>query len=176
MSIYGGNLGPPDPMESSFDPETLLPTSMDGISVTIGGVPAPLYFVRADQINAQAPYEIAGKPNVELIITNNGKSSPPYKLAVGSAGVGFLPTILNSDGSINSPSNPAHAGEVVIAYATGQGITIPPSQTGAAAIGRYPSPVLPIAASIGGVSAEILYLRPGAIYSRSDAVEDSDFP
>jgi uncharacterized protein (TIGR03437 family) len=53
---------------------------------------------------------------------------------------------LNQDGSANSPENPAARGSVVVLYGTGEGKT---NSAG--------NPELPVALTIGGTAAEILY-------------------
>ena len=67
--------------------------------------------------------------------------------------------IVNSDGSVNSPSNPASRGSVIQIYATGGGQTSPASSTGAVATGAAYS------VSIGGANAQVLYAgsAPGAV-------------
>ena len=51
VSIFGTNLAPA-PARADH---TLLPTSLAGTSVTIGGIAAPLFYVSPGQINAQVP-------------------------------------------------------------------------------------------------------------------------
>ena len=158
VSIFGINLGGAASAVASFDPVSLtLPTSLGGASVKIAGIDAPLYFVSQTQINAQVPYEIAGLPYADLVVTYNGKPSSAYKLAVADASVHFFPKIFNADGSINSPTNPARPGDVVVAYATGQGLTNPRSKTGKAAVGLYPPPELPVSATLASLPARILF-------------------
>jgi uncharacterized protein (TIGR03437 family) len=127
------------------------------VSVTWNGVPAPLYFVRSDQLNVQVPYELAGATEASLVVTVNGQSSDPITLPVAPTRPGLFPGIWNQDGSVNSTDNPAPAGSIVVLYATGQGVTDPPSWTGAYPVGLYPEPSAPMFLSIGGTDAEILF-------------------
>lgn len=158
VSIFGSGLGPVTGVALEFDPQTgQLPTSGPGVSVTWNGMPAPLYFVRSDQLNVQVPYELAGATEASLVVTVNGQSSDPITLPVVPTRPGLFPGIWNQDGSVNSTDNPAPAGSIVVLYATGQGVTDPPSRTGAYPVGLYPAPSAAMSLSIGGTDAEILF-------------------
>jgi uncharacterized protein (TIGR03437 family) len=66
--------------------------------------------------------------------------------------------ILNQDGSLNSPNNPARAGDVISLFGTGGGLASAPEVTG-----RYWGTstntllALPVTARIGNISALVLY-------------------
>ena len=159
VSVYGVNLGPANAESGSFDSQTLrLPVSLGGVSVRLGGIDAPLYFVSENQIDAQVPFELAGLPNADLVITSNNQVSASYKMGIGTASLGVFPAVFNADGSVNSSSNPAHAGGAVVVYATGQGVTNPASITGREAIpGSLPGLAFPLAAEIDGIPVSILF-------------------
>ena len=87
-------------------------------------------------------------------------------LAVGAlapAAPGIF-AIVNQDGSVNSPSNPAARGTEIQIFATGGGQTSPPSSTGMITPSAA-SLTLPVTATIGGASAQVLYAgsAPGEI-------------
>jgi uncharacterized protein (TIGR03437 family) len=69
----------------------------------------------------------------------------------------FQGAILNSDGSINSTSNPAKPGDVISLFGTGGG----PASVGGVTGGYWgPGPntlTLPVSVQIGGVNATVLY-------------------
>jgi uncharacterized protein (TIGR03437 family) len=77
-----------------------------------------------------------------------------FTLDSSGQGVG---AILNQDGSLHGPLNPAAPGSVIVFYATGEGLTDPPSEDGKIAGSPLPRPVLPVQVIIGGLDAEILY-------------------
>ena len=54
---------------------------------------------------------------------------------------------LNQDGTANSATNPAHVGDVIVLYATGEGQTSPAGIDGQPA--SAPAPVLPLKVTIG---------------------------
>lgn len=146
-----------------------LPTSLAGASVAIDGVPAPLFFVGAGQINFQIPYEIPpGESSV--VITVDGASSPIFSIRIPENGPGLflLPpdlagpgrgVIQNQDFSLNTPQNPAAPGGVIVVYLPGLGELDEPVPSGRPARADPLSrPVAPSSASIGGEEAEILFL------------------
>jgi len=159
VSIYGRDLGPINGIALGFDPITgLLPTSGPGVSVTWNGIPAPLYFVLADQLNVQVPYELDGATEARLVVTVNGQASDPVTVPVSPTRPGLAAQVWNQDASLNSPGNPAPVGSIIVLYATGQGVTRPPSRTGAfPAGGVYPESAAATSLTIGGIAAEILF-------------------
>ena len=56
LSIYGDNLASYTSDLTGFYQLTALPTSLDGVTATIGGARAPIYFVSPTHINVQAPF------------------------------------------------------------------------------------------------------------------------
>ena len=158
VSIFGENLGPLNGVAFAFDPITgELPRSGPGVTVTWNGIAAPLYFAHANQLNVQAPYELAGAPQAELLVTVNGQTSQPVTIPAAGTHLGLFPAVWNQDLTLNSPANPAAQSGIIVVYASGQGVTVPPSRTGA-----YPGDVLPEPAAgttlqIGGMPAEILF-------------------
>jgi len=158
VSIFGAGLGPVTGVALQFDPQTgQLPASGPGVTVTLNGIPAPLFYVQSEQVNLQVPYELDGASEASLSVTVNGQSSTPKTLPVRPVRPGLFPRIWNQDGSVNSPGNPAAPGDVIVLYATGQGVTSPPSRTGAYPSGVYPDPAAPAVLRIGGVEAEIQF-------------------
>jgi uncharacterized protein (TIGR03437 family) len=134
-------------------------TSLAGVTVTFNGVASPLLYVSPQQINVQAPYEIANDPQANLILTSSQMNSSDSRTLPVTArnpvafldtvtplasvgwltncspdgrvyGGGPLPLAFNSDGSRNTCSNPASAGSVVRIFLAGLGVTVPAPVTG----------------------------------------------
>jgi minor extracellular serine protease Vpr len=61
-----------------------LPTSLSGTWLTLDGVAAPLLAVAnvggLEQINLQVPWELEGRAQASLVVTNNGMSSTPVTI------------------------------------------------------------------------------------------------
>jgi uncharacterized protein (TIGR03437 family) len=158
VSLYGDNLGPAEPIMAMFDPGSgRLPVSLAGVSASWNGIPAPLFFVSARQINLQVPYEVAGSASARLMVTVNGESATPVDVPLAASRPGLFPRVWNADGTINAPDSAIERGGIVVLYASGQGVTTPPSTTGAPPSAPYPEPQAPVSVSIGGQSAEILF-------------------
>lgn len=150
FSIFGAGLGPADGIATNFDAATRrLPSSAGGVSVAIDGRNIPLLFVRADQINAQAPYELAGTAPASVVVSSGGQSSPPFEVSLDATQPGLFPQGFHPDFSLVTESNPARAEGVVIFFATGQGATRPAADSGA------PAPASPLALPIAEVGMDI---------------------
>jgi uncharacterized protein (TIGR03437 family) len=65
--------------------------------------------------------------------------------------------ILDQNSTVNSPSNPAEKGSIVIVFASGAGQTDPGGADGQIAGDTLPTPLLPVSVQIGGLEAKVLY-------------------
>jgi uncharacterized protein (TIGR03437 family) len=133
-----------------------------GTQVTFGGVTAPVFSAQAQQVTVQVPWEIAGQTSTEVVVTYNGGppagSTASVPVVVAKAAPGIY-AVANSDGTVNSPSNPAKAGDSITIYGTGGGVTSPPGITGGLwpITASLPTLTLPVSVSIGGTNAMVLY-------------------
>jgi uncharacterized protein (TIGR03437 family) len=125
LAIYGSNLAP----LSATDSGAPLPVMLGGTSVTIGGIPAPLYYVAPSQIDAQLPFELLPGNQYEVIVNSAGALSTPGSIDVSAAapGIAALPNgqiiAQHADYSLVSPSSPAKSGEYLVIYLAGLGMT-----------------------------------------------------
>ena len=94
------------------------------MQVQINGTAAPLLLVQAGEIQGVVPFGTS--TNVATTqVQYLGRSAPPLD-APGSYSPGIFTingqgAILNQDGTVNTPSNPAKLGTIVSIYATGTG-------------------------------------------------------
>lgn len=135
FSLFGEHLAGSD-MVASGAP---LPTTLDGVSVTVDGRAAPLLFVSPSQINFQAPFGIDSSMPEIVVTTPYGASDPvrvrlaydaPGIFALGARGCGHG-AILNvaEDGgvTINTPDRSAAPGDFISVFASGFGpVSFPP--------------------------------------------------
>ena len=142
LSIYGSRLGPASGVGLQIGPDGRLSSSLAGTQVTIGGVPAPLLYVSANQINALVPYETAVGSTMDLQVTTSAGQSSVLPLNVVRAQPNIF-GVLNGDGSINSQSNPAPAGGTVSVLVSGAGALNMSVADGAIASSPAPAPALP---------------------------------
>ena len=166
VTLFGAGLGP-DRGVVFFDVNniTRVPDTLGGTRVLFDGVPAPILFASASQINLVAPFGLAGKSTTQLQVERNNSRTPaatvsvldtaPSIFTMTGAGSG-QGAILNQDGSLNSASSPAVKGTVVAVFGTGEGTTDPPVNDGAFITSPQPKPVLPVLALIDGKSAEVV--------------------
>jgi uncharacterized protein (TIGR03437 family) len=151
MSIQGYGMGPAAGLNSSPAAE------LGGVQVYFGDFLAPIIYAQAEQINVQAPWEIAGQETTQVRIVFNGAEAGAVTVPVGAALPGVF-YIVNSDGSFNSPSNPARAGDYVAIYGTGGGVMIPPGVTGNSwPLAPLSSLTQSVSAAVGAEAARVLY-------------------
>jgi uncharacterized protein (TIGR03437 family) len=162
-SIAGTNLATSTPPSAA----TPLPTILAQATVTVNGRAAPILYASPGQINFQVPWETA-TGSASVTVSVNGVVSNTITVPVTAAAPGIFYSASgaaiaqNHDYSLNTPSNPAHAGSYLIAYLTGSGPVSPAVADGAAtpATGLV-QPTSAIGVTIGGQSATVL----GAAYT-----------
>jgi len=91
-------------------------------------------------------------------------NSAPGLFTTNFTGLGAA-VAFNQNGTQNTTANAAAKGTVVYLYATGEGITNPPSPTGVITDRFVHIPVLPVSLSIDGKPALLLYYgsSPGQV-------------
>jgi len=155
VEIYGTNLSPVTTDLSGW-PGVSLPSPLNGVSVVLGGHGGRLRYVSPGQVDALLPF---GAPTglQALTLTNANGTSAPISLQVAAVAPALYNFAFeNADFSIVSSSHPAHAGDVLVFYATGMGQTTPPLVTGQI----VPSAnyvTAPVTVTIGGVNANVYY-------------------
>ncbi len=171
--IYGSNLGPSQltGLQVSGNKVT---TSLGGTQVLFNGTAAPIVYTSANQVSAVVPYTMAGQNSVPLVVSYNGQRTAPVNVSITDTAPGLFTAnlsgkgnaaVLNQNGSVNSAANPAHRGEIIVLYATGEGVTNPTGIDGQVAVAVYPKPQAPVAVRIGGQPAVVQYAgaAPGFI-------------
>jgi uncharacterized protein (TIGR03437 family) len=163
VTIFGQNIGPPLPIGVSLAADGKVGTNASGTQVLFDGIPAPILYASASQINAVVPYEISG-PAPNLVVQYGATTFPAGAYALVPSTPGIF-SILNQDNSLNNAANPAAGGSAIQIYATGVGATSPSSITGEVTASETKSSVLPISLAIGGMSAPVTYAAsaPGAV-------------
>jgi uncharacterized protein (TIGR03437 family) len=168
ITLLGAGIGPSEAVISQGD------ASLDNTAVLFDGTAAPLLYAGPNQINAVVPYGISGKSTTQLEITYQQQTiaalSFPVATAVpaiftqDSSGIG-PGAILNQDYTLNTPSNPAARGSIVMLFATGAGQTDPPGTDAQPAGTILPKPLLPVSVQIAGLDAPVVYAgaAPGLI-------------
>ncbi len=176
VSVFGEGLGPIVLENFELGPDNKLPDYLGETLVLFDGIPAPLLATSDGQVNAVVPYDIAGQSHMEMLVIYNGSVSTPFLLPVKNASPGLFTlnasgkgqgAILNQDLTVNSFSNPARPGSIVVLYATGLGELQGDVENGAVVGNELPKVSQPVKVLIGGVIAELLYAggAPGLVNS-----------
>jgi len=154
LTLFGTDLAPTTP----FIPPTGVAASTASFGVYFNGIPAPILYSAAQQVNVQVPYEIAGQTSVQMQVVDqrtplptaetltlgvverqaavfltaaaSGSLFPGYTVCNGAMALGSAAVALNADGSLNDCNNPAAAGSVVTILIDGLGPVTPALVTG----------------------------------------------
>lgn len=153
VAVYGSGLAPSTQQAGQIP----LPFSLAGVSATVNGISAPMYFVSSGQIDLQIPFEAGSGPAV-LAINNNGKvASFSIPIAVAAPGIYSLLRD-NNTGSQNS----GRPGDVMTMFVSGAGDLTPSLATGATPfaftpVRALPVPRLPVTVTVGGETAVVAF-------------------
>ena len=91
MEIYGSNLAPDTRGWAGTDfSGNNAPTSLDGVSVSIGGQAAFVDYISPTQVNAQLPSGIATSGMLPITVTSGGVTSAPFDLTGNPTKPGLL--------------------------------------------------------------------------------------
>lgn len=148
------------------------PTSLEGVSVTVGGQRAFVNFVSPNQVNVQVPSTVATNRTLSVVVTTNGGVSNTQNLEIRSRAGGLLAPAsyrvgdrqfvfaTRADGTPLTPTSGATGGETIILYGVGFGAVSPFSFNFAGQV--VPSDRLytlgfPVVARIGGQTARIAF-------------------
>jgi uncharacterized protein (TIGR03437 family) len=154
------------------------PTNLDGISVSINGKPAYVWYLSPTQLNVQAP-EDSATGNVAITVTNCKATSSPFALThlalapgmlapanYSAGGTQYMVALFASDGAyvLNTStgaafglnSRPAKPGDLIIAYGIGFGDVIPSTLPGVI-VQQTDTLVNPVAISFGSTNATLAY-------------------
>jgi uncharacterized protein (TIGR03437 family) len=155
ISIYGSLLAGSTQSATTVP----LPTSLGGVSVSIAGIPAPLYFVSPGQLNVQIPYTVSADPGLETVsVTYNGQTvSAETPLDTASPGL-----FVNYSTGTPVGLSTAARGQTVAIYITGAGPVSPTVVSGSTPSGTTtPVPTSAVAITVGGVAASTSYAYIG---------------
>ncbi len=140
------------------------PDSSSGVVATMNGAAASVLYASGNQINTVVPMGINPSTPVELAVRSQNRQLAQVTVSAAAAspalftqnGTGIGPgAILNENYSVNSASNPAPAGSIVMMYGTGFGPLIPPAKDGEP--GVLSSTALQVSATIAGIPADVIY-------------------
>ena len=138
---------------------------MIGTRVLFDNVAAPIIYTSTNQVAVVAPFTLAGRATVRVVVEQNGVPSAVLLIPVRAARPALFTTdssgngagaILNQDFTVNTAANPSDRSSVVSLYLTGLGQTNPASVDGQV-VGTIANLVTPVTVTINGLNAEVLY-------------------
>jgi uncharacterized protein (TIGR03437 family) len=170
VALFGSNLATATAVAQS----STFPAVLSGVSVSVNGRPAPIYFVSPGQISCLVPFGVTGA-TATIQVNNNGTRSNAVDVPLAATapgiftqsqrgyGVGAMQKV--RDFSLITAANPVRRNDAIVVYLTGLGAVSPAVADGA------PGPSAePLARTtqtpkvyIGGKAATVLYsgLAPG---------------
>jgi uncharacterized protein (TIGR03437 family) len=171
VEIQGSNLGPAGDTRTWGNSDFVsgqLPTGLDGVSVTVNGVPAYVYYISPTQVNILTPPNaISG--SVPVQVSDNGVISANFMVQAQAESPSFFVfgggpylAATHVNGSYLGPTNlypglttPAQPGETIEMYANGFGSTSTPVVSGSETQSGTLSPMPEI--TIGGAAAKVTF-------------------
>jgi uncharacterized protein (TIGR03437 family) len=170
ISIFGSDLSPITRNWTTSDfSGTSLPKSLSGVSVTVDGKPAYVYYISAKQIDVLTASD-STVGTVQVVVTNNGLVSNSMPATMAATSPAFflfkdnqsIAALHATGGIVGAPtlyaglSTPANPGETIGMFGNGFGPTTP-----AATDGTIISTYLPCATNptvmVGGAPATVTY-------------------
>jgi uncharacterized protein (TIGR03437 family) len=163
-ALFGTNLTNgtsclPPTCNPAFGSDGKLGTTMAGAQVTVNGTPVPIFYAVSGQLGIQIPFEATGT-SATVSVSVAGLASTPGTVTLAAVAPGIFTVtadgkgagaITHVDGSAVTTQNPAHAGEIVILYATGLGQVAPAVATGALPAGAS-NTFASVTLTIGGIT------------------------
>jgi uncharacterized protein (TIGR03437 family) len=167
-TITGTNLSGTTRSWTSADFTNGTPTSLDDVSVRIGGQPAFVYYISPTQINVQVPAVPAG--TTDVVVTSGSATSNTAQATLADFAPAFFVAgnyaiATHSDGSLVTSTAPAAKGETITLWGTGFGSTTPSVAPGQLPTDAIAYVLSPPTVKIGGVSAAVYgaALNPSAL-------------
>jgi len=179
VTMYGQGIGPAASYSmQDADNNGFVDTNVAGYTVLIDSVPSPILYLSQNQVTVQVPYEVTVGLSKTIQISNGISlasgvvtiaATAPGIFSLDGSGLGQAAALnfssTNQTYSLNGSSTPAHVGDTVILYMTGEGdyATAIPIRTGLLVPSAFtPMPQMsPLpAVTIGGQQAAVTYAGP----------------
>jgi len=166
VAVFGAGLGPETPAWLTLNSNGKVTTELAGVKVLFDGTPSPLIYAQANQVNAVVPFGVSGKTSTEVHVEYQGQKTAPVTIPVAEIAPavftldmsgGGQGAILNEDGTVNGPENPAPEGSTIAMWGTGGGLMVPPVSDGQVIAPPYPSLPVPVKVRVNGMDQEVTY-------------------
>jgi uncharacterized protein (TIGR03118 family) len=146
-----------------------LPTSLDGVTVTVNGEAAYIIYISPVQINLLTPTDLPPSGQITVQMSDSTLTSSTVSVAVQSVAPSFF--LFDAAGHVAATHSgyapigtatstpvgtPAAPGEVIVLYGNGFGATNPPAVNGQVLAGPAPMVVNPII-TFNGLNADVIF-------------------
>ena len=134
-------------------------SSTQAITAEVNGVAATVVSVAPFQLNVQIPPQTAPGQATLRVRSSAGSAEEPVTIVATAPALfttgGSQAAAVNRNGTVNSQTNPASRGEVLVLYGTGFGEVV--------AQGSVMRTATPVTATVGGAPAQVLFagIAPG---------------
>jgi uncharacterized protein (TIGR03437 family) len=183
IEIHGLNLAPPSLPSSGMTwggaasfAQGEMPTQLDGVSVTVNGNPAYVYYISSGQIDVLTPLDTSVGTSIPVVVTNGTAVSTAFNVneaALSPAlalvgGTNYL-AATHANGTYLGPAaegagfTPAAPGEEIVLYGFGFGLPSGGSLVAGSSTQSGTLPALP-SIQIGGQAAQVVFaglISPG---------------
>jgi uncharacterized protein (TIGR03437 family) len=163
VSIFGTGLSDANQTASGVPLANALGTT----SLTLGGVPMPLFHAFPLQVDAQVPWELAGQTQAQLTVVTDDLAGNTVTVPLAQFSPGLYAGILiNGSATLVTPAAPAARGDYINLFATGLGpVTDQPATGAPAPAGPLAQTTATVTVTIGGVPAQVPFagLAPGFV-------------
>jgi endo-1,4-beta-xylanase len=175
VTLFGANFGPPSLTTLQLDATGKISTSLAGAQLFFDGVPAPVIYAVTGKASFIVPYGVSGQTSIQYVyqgVHSNSVTVPVvaampalYTADQSGSGQGI---IQDANYNLNSSSNPAKAGDVVILYVNGAGLLNAAVPDGGLVGLPQPKPAAGVTVQIGGKDAQVDYA--GGAYNLTNAL------
>ena len=131
----------------------LTASDAQNLQVLFGTINAPILAVDDSRLLLEVPPQLGTSSPATITILDQGKLAGQVSAVVAPAAPALFAdasgqaSALNQDGTLNSASNPAALGSILVLYGTGQGVN-----------------AAPVTVTVGGYQSQVLYSGPVAGY------------
>ena len=175
VTLFGANFGPPSLTLLQLDATGKISTSLAGAQLFFDGVAAPVIYAVTGKASFIVPYGVSGQTSIQYVYqgVHSNSVTVPVVLAMpalytadqSGSGQGI---IQDANYNLNSSSNPAKAGDVVILYVNGAGLLNSAAPDGGLVGLPQPKPAGAVTVQIGGKDAQVDYA--GGSYGLTNAL------
>ena len=175
VTLFGANFGPASLTTLQLDATGKISTSLAGAQLFFDGVPAAVIYAVTGKASFIVPYGVSGQTSIQYVyqgVHSNSVTVPVvaampalYTADQSGSGQGI---IQDANYNLNSSSNPAKAGDVVILYVNGAGLLNAAVPDGGLVGLPQPKPAAGVTVQIGGKDAQVDYA--GGAYNLTNAL------